>query len=66
MELKKIVALLHFIFVRSPIDMLQGCGYIILDNASIIDTHFCLKKIKNKKNRIDKQKFDKMMRRLTK
>ena len=63
---EKLKALLHFIFVYSPLTFCVGLSIIILGNERIVQGTFVCEKIKRKRKQIDKEKFAKMMRRLCK
>lgn len=63
---EKLLALLHFIFVYSPLTFGVGLSIIILGGERIVHGTFVCEKIRKKKRNIDKEKFAKMMRRLCK
>ena len=63
---EKLKALLHFIFVYSPLTFCVGLSIIILGNERIVHGQFVCQALKKTKRQIDKEKFAKMMRRLCK
>lgn len=61
---QKLKAVLKFLFIIIPFLIANGLEIIILHNKDIETWGFTLKNIS--KPKIDKEKFDKMMKRLTK
>ncbi len=61
---QKIKAILKFLFVIIPFIIANGLEIIILHNKNIQSWGFTLKTIS--KPKIDKEKFSKMMKRITK
>lgn len=62
----KIKHILYYTFVLVPLFYVCGLSVIIIDNMRIHNCQFAVKRFKKKKQEIDKNKFDKMMKRLTK
>ena len=57
---------LYFTFVLIPLFYFCGLSIIMIDNKEIVNCQFYCKKLKKTKREIDKYKFEKMMKRLTK
>ena len=62
----KIKHCLYFTFILMPLFFVNGLSVIIIDNLRILNCQFAVTKFKKTKRQIDKEKFDKLMRRLTK
>lgn len=62
----KIKHILYFTFVLMPLFYVNGLSVIIIDNLKIFNCQFAVEKFKKTKKQIDKEKFNKMMKRLTK
>lgn len=61
---QKIKAILNFLFLIMPSIFFEGLMTIIVNHKEIISWQFIITKFK--KPKIDKEKFDKMMRRIMK
>ena len=61
----KLQNILYYIFVLMPICFICGLGIILIDNKAIVNFQFEIKKFKTRRQ-IDKDKFAKMMKRITK
>ena len=62
----KIKHMLYFTFVLMPLFYINGISVIVIDNFKIFNCQFACKRFKKKKQVIDKNKFEKMMKRITK
>ena len=58
--------ILYYTFIFMPIMFICGLGIIIVDNKEIFNLQFFTKKLKKTKKEIDKEKFAKFMKRVTK
>lgn len=63
---EKLLHLLWYIFVYSPLTFMTGINIIILGNERIIGGTFQVVKLRKRKTQIDKKKFSDMMKRITK
>ena len=61
----KLQNILYYVFVLTPICFICGLGIILIDNKAIVNFQFEIKKFKTRKQ-IDKEKFAKFMKRVTK
>lgn len=57
---------LYFTFVLMPLFYWCGVSIIVIDNMQIKNCQFACNRFKKKKLQVDKGKFAKMMKRLTK
>ena len=62
----KLKHILWYTFVFTPLIFACGLGIIVIDNKKIINASFFTKKIKKTKKQIDKDKFNALMKRITK
>jgi hypothetical protein len=63
---EKLLHLLWYIFVYSPLTFMTGINIIILANERIIGGSFQVVRFRKRKPQIDKKKFNDMMKRITK
>lgn len=63
---EKILHILWYIFVYSPLTFFTGLSIIILANDRIVSGTFQVVRFRKRKREIDKQKFEKLMKRITK
>lgn len=63
---EKLLHILWFMFVYSPLTFFTGLSIIILANERIVSGTFQVVKFRKRKREIDKIKFEKMMKRITK
>ena len=63
---EKLLHILWFTFVYSPLTFFTGLSIIILANDRIVSGTFQVVKFRRRKREIDKRKFEKMMKRITK
>lgn len=64
--MEKFKHILYFTFVLMPLFYLNGLSVIVIDNFQIFNCQFACKKLAKNKRQIDKQKFEKMMKRICK
>ena len=62
----KLKHILYYTFIFMPIMFVCGLGIIIVDDKEIFNFQFYTKKLKKTKKQIDKEKFAKFMKRVTK
>ena len=58
--------ILWYTFIFTPLIFVCGLGIIVIDNKKILNATFYTKRIKKTKKQIDKEKFNKLMKRITK
>ena len=63
---EKLLHLLWYVFVYSPLTFMTGINIIILSNERIIGGTFQVIKLRKRKSQIDKEKFAKFMKRVCK
>ena len=63
---EKLLHLLWYMFVYSPLTFMTGINIIILANERIIGGTFQVVRFRKRKPQIDKKKFNDMMKRITK
>ena len=63
---EKLIHLLWYTFVYTPLIFMTGINIIILSNERIIGGTFQVVKLRKRKSQIDKKKFSDMMKRITK
>ena len=63
---EKLLHLLWYTFVYTPLTFMTGINIIILDNEKITGGTFQVVKLRKRKSQIDKKKFSDMMKRITK
>lgn len=64
--MEKFKHVLYFTFILMPLFYFCGLSIIIIDNLRINNNQFLVSKLKKTKKQIDKEKFEKMMKRITK
>lgn len=64
--MEKFKHILYFTFVLMPLFYVCGLSVIIIDNMRIHNCQFAVKHFRRKKQEIDKNKFNKLMKRITK
>lgn len=62
----KLLHLLWYMFVYSPLTFMTGINIIVLANEKIIGGTFQVVKFRKKKQQYDKKKFNELMKRITK
>lgn len=63
---EKLLHLLWYIFVYSPLTFMTGINIIILANERIVGGSFQVVKFRKRKQQYDKKKFSELMKRITK
>ena len=64
--MEKLKHILWYIFLFRPLTFFVGLSIIILADERIIGSNFQVEKFKKTKRQIDKEKFAKFMKRVTK
>ena len=63
---EKLLHLLWYVFIYSPLTFMTGINIIILANERIIGGTFQVVRFRKRKSQIDKRKFSDMMKRIAK
>ena len=58
--------ILYFTFVLMPLFYVNGLSIIIIDSLKIFNCQFACRRFRKTKKQIDKNKFEKFMKRVTK